>query len=73
MQFLLIDLALVLLAVLGYRALNLAARYRAAVVTLDHRVMLHPVKPVRREPMAPKPASCGDQCRTTLHRLINFW
>ena len=88
MQFLLIDLALVLLALLGHRALSLAARYRAAVVTLEHRVMLHPrigsrrddiappkpaSRPARRGAMTPEPVPCGAQCRTTLHRLINFW
>ena len=89
MQFLLIDLALMLLALLGYRALSLAAGYRAAVVTLEHGVIPHPgtasrhdeiappgpasAKPVRRRAMSTKPASCSDQCRAPLHRLINFW
>ena len=88
MQFLLIDLALVFLALLGYRALSLAARYRAAVVILEHRAWAYPrigrhseiappkpasAKPARREAMTPKPVPCGDRCRATLHRLINFW
>ena len=37
MQFLLIDLALTLLALLGYRALTLAAGYRALVVSPEGR------------------------------------
>jgi hypothetical protein len=89
MQFFLIDLALVLLALLAYRALSLAGRYRAAVVTLEHGVMPRPrtgsrrdeiappepasAKPARREAMTPQPVPCGAQCRATLHRLINFW
>jgi len=88
MQFFLIDLTLVLLALLGYRALSLAAPYGAAVVTLEHRVTRHRLfgsrrdeiaprgpasaKPAPREAMTSKPAPC-DQCRATLHRLINFW
>jgi len=88
MQFFLIDLTLVLLALLGYRALSLAAPYGAAVVNLEHRLTPHPrigsrraeiaprepasAKPAPREAMTPKPAPC-DQCRVTLHRLINFW
>jgi hypothetical protein len=37
MQFFLIDLALALLALLGYRALSLAGRHMAAVVSLEER------------------------------------
>ena len=90
MQFFLIDLALALLALLGYRALGLAARYRAAVVSLEDRVTPHrrigrrhdeiapPLNPARAKPAAReavtgKRAPRSDQCRSTRHRLINFW
>jgi len=39
MQFLFIDLALALLALLGYRALSLAGRHMSAVVSLEDRAM----------------------------------
>jgi hypothetical protein len=90
MQFFLIDLAVALLALLGYRALSLASQYRAAVVSLEDRVTPHrrtggrhdkiapPAKPALAKP-APREAVTGkraprnEQCRSTPHRLINFW
>ncbi len=93
MQFFLLDLAVAFVALLGYRALSLVVRHKAAVMSLELRGTPHrgsggthigivPPLALRKaapgdvapaEVAAPKDAPCSDRCRSTLHRLINFW
>ncbi len=89
MQFLFFDLALALVALLGYRAVNIVA-HRVPLVSLKARVTPHrrdggtdgeialPRKPAQPQPLVPeavtpKGAQRSDQCGSTRQRLINFW
>ncbi len=88
MQFFFFDLALALVALLGYRALNVMV-HRVPLVSLKPRVTPHrrsgthgkiaaPRKPAQPQPLlpelvTPKGALRSDRCGSTAHRLINFW
>jgi hypothetical protein len=87
--FFFFDLALALVALLGYRALSLMV-HRVPLVSLKARVTPHrvrggtpdniapmrkpaPPQPLLQEVVTPKCTQRSDQCRSTRHRLINFW